>query len=697
MARLKTAAELEQERLETLQKLTGNYPIEKYTKRPALVYSRYSTARQVRDSIAAGLQQSEKLLQRADDLGWERSLLTLLVENQMTRDGRIRSVSGTVPIEDRAGMQVVIDGVKAGAGAIICDDISRLTRDADLVDATSLAKTCKEHDCIIVTSERVYNFKCKADFDAYIDEARAAASFLETHIRNKMLKNRSRKAEQGKLANGVAPIGLMRDETGDNLKPSPHAPRVDWLYARFRAHNASLNSLLREIFEMARRNEPVFPVVDGIDPKTIYLSEVRRDGKPDGELLGWSPTSRSGLQHILTSPFYQGHIQFNQRIVKYNAFPSIVNSLNWQYAHDLLADVDLDGQPIERPEKMVRYVQKDRRDSGALLAGTRHNGTPVIDGVDGAHVYVELSLNIYALMQLHRLKGSEPVTGYETSITTSELDHIFEEHLLNWLVTSEVASSLGVKELVTGFPNAVAIPTPQVYEMAYSVNSTENTAIPPDNTMETLNSRIEQLEYDLRHFNMDETDRGWAYEQLGRLRTRRAKIEQAREQQAQIQAEIKEAASDVCLACTQWHGWKLERKRRLIRLVTESITLEEPADGWLRLSITWSPVLGGLTEYCYIWRATGSQWSQADVERLSELYPTASKSELLRAFPTRSWHAIQRRAIVSKVRRTVIDRDVTIPLDTSLSDYEVVQRHGVEPGKRVQWLRGTVGKGVFPS
>jgi hypothetical protein len=61
----------------------------------------------------------------------------------------------------------------------------------------------------------------------------------------------------------------------------------------------------------------------------------------------------------------------------------------------------------------------------------------VIDGVDGAHVYVELPLDIYVLKQLHRLKSSEPVTGYETSITTSELDHIFEEHLLNWLVTQK--------------------------------------------------------------------------------------------------------------------------------------------------------------------------------------------------------------------------------------------------------------------
>ncbi len=216
MARLKTQLELEAERLETLQRLTGNYPIDHYTKRPALVYSRYSTARQVRDSIQNGLEQSKKLLQRADDLGWTHDLLTLLVENQMTKNGRIRSVSGTIPIEDRAGMSIVIERVRTdNAGAILCDDVSRLTRDADLVDAVTLAKTCKDHDTIIVTSDRVYNFRRQGDFDAFIDEARAAAAFLETHIKNKMLRNRTRKAEQGKLANGVAPVGLVRE--GDSL------------------------------------------------------------------------------------------------------------------------------------------------------------------------------------------------------------------------------------------------------------------------------------------------------------------------------------------------------------------------------------------------------------------------------------------------------------------------------------------------
>jgi hypothetical protein len=191
MARLKTREQLEQERLETLQRLTGNYPLP--TTRPALVYSRYSTAKQVRDSIAAGLQQSEKMIQRALDLEWTRELLILFIENQMTRDGRIRSVSGTIPIEDREGISTVIE-----------------------------------------------------------------------HVKGKMLRNRKRKAEQGKVANGRAPVGLMLDESHDNLLPSPHAEKVDWLYGRFRALDANLAALYREVFSMAARGEPIFPDSDVI-------------------------------------------------------------------------------------------------------------------------------------------------------------------------------------------------------------------------------------------------------------------------------------------------------------------------------------------------------------------------------------------------------------------------------------------------
>lgn len=578
MARLKTQLELEAERLETLQRLTGNYPIGHYTKRPALVYSRYSTARQVRDSIQNGLEQSKKQLQRADDLGWTHDLLTLLVENQMTKDGRIRSVSGTIPIEDRAGMSIVIERVRTdNAGAILCDDVSRLTRDADLVDAVMLAKTCKEHDTIIVTSDRVYNFRRQGDFDAFIDEARAAAAFLETHIKNKMLSNRTRKAEQGKLANGVAPVGLVRD--GDSLKPSPHASRVDWLYARFRAHNASLNGLLREVLDMAKRGEPLFPVADGIDPRAIFLSRVERDGV----LLGWTVTSRFGLAHILTNPAYQGHLVFNGRIVKHNAYAPIVDALNWRYAYEHLASVDLDGTPLERPEKTVCYVQKTSKDSGALLAGTRHDGRAVIEGTNESHVYVKANIKSYLLRKI------DWKAGYETAINIAELDGIFEENLLRLLADAE-----------QGCYTAETC-TPQARELAYSVNQAET---PPDDTLDILNKLIAQGEQDLRIYGsvMDASDRGYLYGQLAKWRDRRAKIERAHEEQARIQAEMRQAASDICRARSLWPKWTLEKRRRFIQLVTQSITLEELADGWLRLTVVWNSLLCDKSQQCFIWR-----------------------------------------------------------------------------------------------
>ncbi len=59
----KTLEQLEQEHVEHVQKLTGNYPLP--TNRRALLYSRYSSAKQVVASISKGLEQSDGLITRA--------------------------------------------------------------------------------------------------------------------------------------------------------------------------------------------------------------------------------------------------------------------------------------------------------------------------------------------------------------------------------------------------------------------------------------------------------------------------------------------------------------------------------------------------------------------------------------------------------------------------------------------------------
>src|SRR5260370_5213894 len=384
MGRLKTLREIEQERVEAVQRLTGNYSIP--TNRMALLYSRYSSAKQVRDSISKGVQQADGLIQRALDIGWKREHTLLFVENSMTKDGRIKSVSGTIPIEDRAGIRTVVEHVNTDkAGAILCDDISRLTRDADLVDAATLARACKEHDCAIVTNERTFNFKIQRDYDDYIAEAQAAAAFLELHIKGKMLRNRTRKAEQGKVAGGVAPVGLMLDKNtiedstakhGFNYLPSPHRSGVVWLYQRFAELEASRNAVLRETNAMARSGKPLFPVHPDIDPKSMFLQKVYHDGV----LVGWTDGTREGLTGILTNPHYIGHLVFNGKIVKRDAHEAVVDRDLWQYAFDHLGRIDLEHRPIDRPKKAVTYSYPESEQT-ALLAGTREDPRPGRRGV----------------------------------------------------------------------------------------------------------------------------------------------------------------------------------------------------------------------------------------------------------------------------------------------------------------------------
>ena len=477
--------------------------------------------------------------------------------------------------------------VKLGAGAILCDDISRLTRDADLVDATTLAKVCKEHDCEIITNDRRYNFKRQADFDAYIAEAQAAAAFLELHIRGKMLKNRTRKAEQGKVANGVAPIGLMLDETGDNLTPSPHSTGVAYLYKRYAELECSLNAVLRVTNAMAKQGKPLFPVHDDINPRTIFLSKVWRDGIVDGTLLGWTVGSRAGLTDILTNPHYLGHLVFNGSIVKRNTHPAIVNADLWHFCFEHLATKDLEHRPIERAIKTVRYSYPESQQT-ALLAGTRHDGRAVIDGIDGMHVYLQLPENTYVLRSS---RGNLSTGGYETSIKVVDLDRLIEGRLLTLLNLSQSPSFANRDNYsIHGVSNPKWHEEMVDFEQATQERTTTTT---PDDTLETLDAQIALAQQDLDYSKhvMDVKTRTGLYEKIARLSQRRDKLEQAQEQKARTQQRLEQAKKDAEYASERWAKWDLEQRRTFIHVATEYITLEEIAPGWLKICVQWSDVI----------------------------------------------------------------------------------------------------------
>jgi hypothetical protein len=622
MAFLKSKQELEAERIAIEQARKGDYPLP--INRLALVYSRYSTAEQARKGIKQGLEQASEMILLASEHGWTRELMLLFIENNVAKDGRIKSVSGTLPIEVRGQLSTIIEEYvnKDKAGAIVCDDISRLTRDADLVDAAVLAKACRTHNVVIVTRERVYDFRRKGDYKAYIAEAEAAASWLETHLRGKMLRNRTRRAEQGKVGCRIAPIGLMLDDTRDNLKPSPHASRVNWLYLRFRAHSASLSGLLREIKTMEIAGIPLFPVDSRIDPKTIFAEPMYQ-----GEtLIGWTIRTRAGLQYLLSNPAYLGMIVFNGRIMKEDAFPAIVDRDLWEFANQALGKTDLDGNPIDRPKRAVRYERRGSNNM-ALLAGTRIDGRLVIDGHKGQHVYVQPTVTpgrtAYVLKDL-----STSVHGYITSIASSRLDMIIEQRILYWLGISQ--RQFDNKDIRPGIPRSG--PSPRHAAMAVDATTP---AVPQKTIHQALTETREELakvnrRLDVAGDTMSESTLRETYAKQNRLEQREREQVKTIEQADRVAREQEQGRRDIRRAHHLYSGWKLDKKRQFVRLVTDGIYLEKQADDSLRLTIVYSPIMGLANSLAD--RAVDTAIIQREPESVDWAYRHDSECELSRSF-----------------------------------------------------------------
>jgi hypothetical protein len=235
---------------------------------------------------------------------------------------------------------------------------------------------------------------------------------------------------------------------------------------------------------------------------------------------------------------YAGHLVFNGRIVKYNAHPAIVDADNWQYAFDHLAKVDLDGNVIEREKKAVRYTQRTSADSGALLGGTRDNGKLVIDGVNKAHVYVQMPGSTYVIRQLHGLSA----TGYETNISIKELDRIIESRLLRLLNASERQEEYNKQNNVTT-PNATS-PHRAMSGIEQTVQPTSQTGVQEDLTLTNQElatvQRALKFQDSMTDERLDET-----LKKEKRLTKRRAELEQIQAKREQMARQREQAKDDI--------------------------------------------------------------------------------------------------------------------------------------------------------
>src|SRR5262249_5388993 len=101
-----------------------------------LVYARQSTQNQRVKNVAAAEIQSEKLLEFAYNQGAPRDERTILYDENLYT-GRLRSVSGTLRIDEREGLTALCERIENGEGkVVVAYMIDRLFRDETLIGPT---------------------------------------------------------------------------------------------------------------------------------------------------------------------------------------------------------------------------------------------------------------------------------------------------------------------------------------------------------------------------------------------------------------------------------------------------------------------------------------------------------------------------------------------------------------------------------
>lgn len=366
---IKTQDEIAQERKNKHVLARTHYPIDK----KLIILGRQSTAKQVIQNRESYEQQTEELLEKALDLGWSQENITILYENNYDKFGqkseKPRDVSGNLSIDERPILKLIVDTIKGGGvGAVMFFDVSRLTRDIDVVDGPFFASVCRERNVIILTNDDEFDFNRREDdINKFVVLCVESKNYRQNHIMKKVLPARERVARRGEFFGHSIPVGLMLDDERKFYVCNPcWQGQVANLFTRFRELDANFALWYREIY--GKMLFPTLPPEIAARVGTIHMTPVQG---------GYTIKGRTSLQGLLTNTAYIGHILHNGLLIK-NTHPAIVDEEDFWYAFHHISPTDIEGNPIEREKRVVRYQHDtDVERPQALLEGIRGNGKPV--------------------------------------------------------------------------------------------------------------------------------------------------------------------------------------------------------------------------------------------------------------------------------------------------------------------------------
>lgn len=613
--------------------------------RPVVQYIRQSTRKQVkRNRISGEMQDADMKNTLIETHGYKPELILPAISKDTGK-------SGTKSRLQRSGLDELYRLIETDSvGAAAAFSVSRIYRSLSLAETGRFCDLLLEHRIPFITKRRIY-WPIRDDIKALQADFQASADYITEHILGTMIAGRDyHVAENGSYGGNGVPVGFqvieiaLEDEDGEELivkryvEYTPHANLVRWLFKRYHELSGNLPLLGRELEHIDFR----FP---RLESGIITNLKLRKDA--DGT---YPLRNRDALVDILSNRAYIGAYEFGETTIN-NAHDALVSLDDFAFAN-----------PTDKSKRETRPRRYSDGASTALLDGIVRSGNDPVYVVQDQYV-------------------AQPYNNrWRTQVLVVDVSHIdaafasrFETMLLK-LERSDYAAELHR----------------QIQEIK---QQQQRTAVDYTKNLIRIDTEIKNAEMAQRVSQRLGDEHGYtaATTQLVQLRQDKTAYEAEQHQANSKASDLEECHELIDKACCEWNSWKPDKRKRLIRMLLPAADMTAVSPHFIRLRCYFmTPLYRTLDMYLYRHNGSRHVWSTAELKTLRELFPVASKQQLMAALPAVTWQAINQRAqVLGMLPSGSYSRD--LPL--TYSDMRVMEATGARTDK-VTWMLAPEDEGI---
>ncbi|HKF39346.1 MAG TPA: recombinase family protein [Ktedonobacteraceae bacterium] len=384
---------------------------------------------------------------------------------------------------------------------------------------------------------------------------------------------------------------------------------------------------------------------------------------------GYRCQTRAAIVGILSNVAYLGWYAFSWRdeetgekvstITSKTAHDAIIEDLElFHYSYDRLSKYTLDGEPNENKPEVERHIAKVH----ALLEGLITNGSiPVYAMSDGTYTARESVNSMWKTTAL-----VIPIARLDAMV--SQVLKQFTSDFLSYCNTDIDAKVQQVQAETTERLGSLADDLAATRKGIHQWELAEETSREAEDKPGLLEAK----------------------RNLVKLRNDEATIEAAIKQASSKAESVAQSGELLHKASYLWDKWSFDKRRNLVTMLVERVDIAEVSPHILLVRVYFNDVLEYAVMDGYMFRKRGSReiWSDEENTLLRRLYPSGEKSILLEELPRRTFASIHVQASVLELQRQRLPADIDMPNDLSYSDYQAMQRIGMDTSTRADvWTR----------